>query len=707
MTPVVAILLIILSSCAAPASSAPVESARPVEGPGFLLFETVSQGDFEPLADVDVTNPSLTILRQEDPSYPYTLALALERAGDMERAHAVLRSEVVRGVAPWNGFSANRLAALAMEDNNFLAAEGHARGGVELLPGFTDLWYHLGEAVYRQGEYEALLEVIGEIDRGGHSIVHRFTPQSLQAERLLWEAVARWELPGPHEAAFTAAFVGAPAGPIHGRLYLFLQHREEGFSTFTPRDRALIEGVYRIANNEASAGWQQLRTINPAEMARLLNQHPSLVQTLRRGIAGVDTAADQWLQQVSALYSPQGPRGLSEDMALLMARVAERGGRIPEARSILITAGTFTEAVQLSIRQTDDLRVVLPEMIELRIPEGDLVILVDRLLPVMVRQQLWSDIDQLYRLVPATYPAIRAHLGVVTTAAASAGLLPPVDSSRLDAALELDVLSYNRVVAHHLRQIPFTADTAGVVVPPHRDWAPELRHARAFLYAHHVETARAMAMSAALRPEAAPAALGFAREASRFGHFTVALDVGRRAVNRGNLPITAEEISILFPMPYFDKITAAAGLYDVDAPVFFGLIREESHFNSRARSHVGATGLSQIMPATAADLQRRLRWDAADLLSVTDNTTMGAFYLDYLRGQLPESLIFQLGAYNAGLGRGRTWRREFGDLPALLQIEGLPFIETRWYLRRIFVSAGWYNHLLQGSDVALDNPLLQ
>lgn len=707
MTPFVALLLIILSSCAAPASSAPAETAKPVAGPGFLLFETLTQGDFEPLEDIDITNPALTILRQEDSSYPYALALALERADDMARARTVLRSEVVRGEAPWNGFSASRLAAMAMEDSDFSAAEGHARGGVELLPGFTDLWYHLGEAVYRQGEYETLLEVIGEIDRGDQNIVHRFTTQSLHAERLLWEAVARWELPGPHEAAFTAAFVGTPAGPIHPRLYLFLQHRENGFSTFTSRDRALIEGVYRIANNEVSAGWQQIRTINPADMARLLNQHPPLVQTLRRGIAGVDAAADQWLQQVSALYSSQGPRGLSEDMALLMARVAERNGRIPEARYILTTAGAFTEAVQLSIRQTDDLRVVLSEMIELDIPEGDLVILVDRLLPVMVRQQLWSDIDQLYHQIPTTYPAIRAHLGVVTTAAASAGLLPPVDSSRLDAALDLDLLSYNRVVAHRLQQIPFAADKTEVVVPPYREWVPELLHARAFLYAHHVETARAMAMTAALRPEAALSALGFAREASRFGHFTVALDVGRRAVNRGNLPITETDIPMLFPMPYFDEITSAARLYDVDAPVFFGLIREESHFNSRARSHVGATGLSQIMPATAADLQRRLRWNTVDLLSVTENTTMGAFYLDYLRGQLPESLIFQLGAYNAGLGRGRTWRREFGDLPALLQIEALPFIETRWYLRRIFVSAGWYNHLIRGSDVALDNPLLQ
>jgi soluble lytic murein transglycosylase len=105
------------------------------------------------------------------------------------------------------------------------------------------------------------------------------------------------------------------------------------------------------------------------------------------------------------------------------------------------------------------------------------------------------------------------------------------------------------------------------------------------------------------------------------------------------------------------------------------------------------------MPDTANDIRRRMGWPDANVGRPGDNLRMSAFYLNYLAGQL-DSPVVRLAAYNAGLGRGRRWEAEFGDLPLVLQIEALPFVETRWYLRRIAVSHGFYHFRYHGADPA-------
>jgi soluble lytic murein transglycosylase len=79
---------------------------------------------------------------------------------------------------------------------------------------------------------------------------------------------------------------------------------------------------------------------------------------------------------------------------------------------------------------------------------------------------------------------------------------------------------------------------------------------------------------------------------------------------------------------------------------------------------------------------------------------MGAYYLQFLAERV-EGTIFRLAGYNAGLGRARRWRDQFGDLPPILQLEAIPFYETRWYVRRIAVSYAYYAARL-GLDADVD-----
>jgi soluble lytic murein transglycosylase len=157
-------------------------------------------------------------------------------------------------------------------------------------------------------------------------------------------------------------------------------------------------------------------------------------------------------------------------------------------------------------------------------------------------------------------------------------------------------------------------------------------------------------------------------------------------------------MDLIYPIPYRTELQDAADRYEVPVHLLTALVREESHFRPIARSPVGAQGLGQIMPATADDIRRRMDWPDADVSRPADNLFMSAYYLDYLSEQI-ESPVLRLAAYNAGLGRGRRWQSAFGDLPPILQVEALPFVETRWYLRRIVVSHAVYRERLLGDDV--------
>ena len=117
---------------------------------------------------------------------------------------------------------------------------------------------------------------------------------------------------------------------------------------------------------------------------------------------------------------------------------------------------------------------------------------------------------------------------------------------------------------------------------------------------------------------------------------------------------------------------AAAGLTPTQFRALFqALVKQESAFDVHARSHVGATGLAQLMPGTAADLGR-------DPHVPIENLRGGA---DYITQQLSRfgNVPHALAAYNAGPGRVI----EYGGVP--------PFEETQGYVRRI---TGYYNEYL-------------
>jgi soluble lytic murein transglycosylase-like protein len=118
-------------------------------------------------------------------------------------------------------------------------------------------------------------------------------------------------------------------------------------------------------------------------------------------------------------------------------------------------------------------------------------------------------------------------------------------------------------------------------------------------------------------------------------------------------------------IPFGRLIHEKSEKYGVDPALVAAVIEQESHFRPRARSHVGATGLMQLMPRTG-------RWmGARNLYDPEQNIDAGVKYIKYLDGRFNGDLTKTLAAYNAGEGNVQKYR----GVP--------PFRETRQYVKKV------------------------
>jgi soluble lytic murein transglycosylase len=144
----------------------------------------------------------------------------------------------------------------------------------------------------------------------------------------------------------------------------------------------------------------------------------------------------------------------------------------------------------------------------------------------------------------------------------------------------------------------------------------------------------------------------------------------------------------------------------VEKALVYGLVRQESEFNARARSHAGARGLMQIMPGTARHIakQHGYRYSKAKLTSSPAyNAKLGTVHLDDLLKRFSGSYIMTIAAYNAGKGNIPKWNRAYGDprtgkIDPIDWVELIPFTETRNYVQHVLENTQVYRARLNGSS---------
>jgi soluble lytic murein transglycosylase len=117
-----------------------------------------------------------------------------------------------------------------------------------------------------------------------------------------------------------------------------------------------------------------------------------------------------------------------------------------------------------------------------------------------------------------------------------------------------------------------------------------------------------------------------------------------------------------------------------------------------ARSHVGASGLMQLMPATARWTARKIGLDfKPEMINDREvNLRLGTAYLKLVLDDFGGSAAMAAAAYNAGPSRPRRWR-EGPPMEVAAWAENIPFTETRDYVKKVLSNATVYAALLEGA----------
>ena len=167
-----------------------------------------------------------------------------------------------------------------------------------------------------------------------------------------------------------------------------------------------------------------------------------------------------------------------------------------------------------------------------------------------------------------------------------------------------------------------------------------------------------------------------------------------------------DDLDIRFPLAYQQPIMQQAELRQLNSSWVYAITRQESGFMTDARSHAGAMGLMQLMPATARETARRYGIPLANthhaVLDPERNIALGTAYLSQLYGQFQGNRVLASAAYNAGPGRVRQWTRDMPALPSDIWIETIPFDETRSYVQRVLTYG-----VIYGEKLGIKQPVME
>lgn len=151
---------------------------------------------------------------------------------------------------------------------------------------------------------------------------------------------------------------------------------------------------------------------------------------------------------------------------------------------------------------------------------------------------------------------------------------------------------------------------------------------------------------------------------------------------------------LVYQIHYNNEINKYAQYWNNDPTLILAIIREESYFNPKIRSAVGACGLMQLMPATANEAGNTIGLklsNGKELFEPNINIELGNIYYSKLKSNLWGKDILAVLAYNGGMGSVSKWQDSLKYIDADDFVEQIPYAETQNYLKKVYRS--YWNYL--------------
>ena len=184
------------------------------------------------------------------------------------------------------------------------------------------------------------------------------------------------------------------------------------------------------------------------------------------------------------------------------------------------------------------------------------------------------------------------------------------------------------------------------------------------------------------------------------------LEIWDRCVNAAERAKVVDA-TLRFPMPFKEMVLKRTKEISLDPAYVYGLIRQESRFVMDAKSTVGASGLMQVMPKTAAWTAKKIGMlnFRPELLATREvNIAIGTGYLKLVLDSFEGSMPMAAAAYNAGPSRVRHWQ-EGSVVEGAIWAEFLPFNETRDYVKKVISNTVNYQALITSEPQSIKSRL--
>lgn len=163
------------------------------------------------------------------------------------------------------------------------------------------------------------------------------------------------------------------------------------------------------------------------------------------------------------------------------------------------------------------------------------------------------------------------------------------------------------------------------------------------------------------------------------------------------LPGSSSERNVYrFPLAFWQMVQQYAAQRGIDPYLVLALIRQESLFDTRARSSAAALGLMQLLPSTAKRVAKEIGMDVPspeNLYEPEVNLALGTQYLKDLLERYSNNWFKAIAAYNAGETAVDRWQKEIVTDDIEEFVERIPYVETRGYVKLVMRNHRIYKKL--------------